>query len=300
MVPSSLINASPSPSLSEIPADTMKEIKVATLHDNEDLKVGQGVIAIGNALGYGQSVTRGIVSAVNRQIQSEDGITGTFIQTDAAINPGNSGGALVNINGEVIGINSSKIGGSTVEGMGFAIPISEAQPIIEDLMTQQTRRKVAEEEQGTLGISGATVTAETQRYYGIPGGVYVAQILEGGAAEASDLEKGDVITGINGTEVTSMEGLKKQLQYYEAGTEVTLTVQRQGESGEYSEMTVTLTLGSQEILGSAEEQTEEKESGILEGQRPDTGRGFGAGSGEDGGLDFGWPFSGFGEDDGDE
>ena len=287
-------------SLEDLDESTRAAITVATLGSSETLKVGQDAIAIGNALGYGQSVTRGIVSAVNRQIESEDGITGTFIQTDAAINPGNSGGALVNINGEVIGINSSKIGGSTVEGMGFAIPISEAKPIIEDLMTQQTRRKVASEEQGTLGISGATVTNETQRYYGIPGGVYVAQILEGGAAESSDLQKGDVITGINGTDVNSMENLKKQLQYYEAGTEVTLTVQRQGENGEYSEMQVTLTLGSQEILGSAEEQTEEKESGFMEGQRPDTGRGFGSGSGEDGGMDFGWPFSGFGEDDGDE
>ena len=294
-------------SMDSLSQETRDAITVATLGSSETLKVGQDAIAIGNALGYGQSVTRGIISAVNRQINTEDGITGTFIQTDAAINPGNSGGALVNINGEVIGINSSKIGGSTVEGMGFAIPISEAMPIIENLMNRQTRMKGAADSQGTLGISGTTVNEETQRYYGMPGGVYVAQILEGGAAEESDLQKGDIITSIDDTEVTSMDALKKQLEYYEAGTTVTLTVMRMQENGEYKQTQIDLTLGTQAILteqteeGRTQEKQEEGSAGdgsLFEGQRPDTGRGFDF-STEGEGPDFSWPFGNTEEDEGD-
>lgn len=275
---------------------TYDQISVATLGSSETLKVGQAAVAIGNALGYGQSVTSGIVSAVNRQITSEDGITGTFIQTDAAINPGNSGGALVNMNGEVIGINSSKIGGSTVEGMGFAIPISDAQPIIEELMKQETRRKVADGEQGTLGISGATVTAEAQQFYNMPSGIYVAETLEGGAAQSSGLQKGDIIMEINGTSVTSMESLKKQLTYYEAGTSVQLTVARQGEDGSYEQTEMTVTLGTQDVLTTQEKQDDTQEDDLQsswrEEQRPDTGRGFRQ---EDGNWLFDWPFGSFDE-----
>ena len=209
-------------SLSNIKDTTRNQIKVATLGSSDSLKIGEDVIAIGNALGYGQSVTTGIVSANNREI-NDDTITGTFIQTDAAINPGNSGGALVNINGYVIGINSSKIGGNAVEGMGFAIPISRAIPIIEELMSHETLSKVDESEQGTIGISGATVTSDVAKAYKMPQGVYVAQIIENGGAAGSDLREGDIITAIDGQTVTSMEELQKRLQYYKAGTEVTLT-----------------------------------------------------------------------------
>ena len=282
--------------LADIDDETTQEIAIATLGSSETLKVGQAAVAIGNALGYGQSVTSGIVSAVNRQITSEDGITGTFIQTDAAINPGNSGGALVNMNGEVIGINSSKIGGSTVEGMGFAIPISDAQPIIEELMKQETRRKVADGQQGTLGISGATVSTEAQQFYSMPAGVYVAEVLDGGAASGSELQKGDIITEINGTAVTSMESLKKQLTYYEAGSSVQLTVARQGQDGSYEQTTMEVTLGTQDILTTQEQDTQgsaqQEQQDPQGGQRPDFGSDWQQGGN---GL-FGWPFES-GEDE---
>lgn len=230
--------------------ETLDAIRVATLGDSDKLQIGEPAIAIGNALGYGQSVTVGYISAINREVQDETGATGTFIQTDAAINPGNSGGALVNINGEVIGINSSKIGGATVEGMGFAIPTTKALPIIEELMNQTTRTKVAEDKQGTLGISGVSVTENVSSAYDIPVGVYVAEILENGGAAASDLQKGDIITAIEGTSVEDMEGLKKQLTYYEAGNEVTVTVQRQTQGGEYETKEIKVTLGNRDSLNS--------------------------------------------------
>ena len=242
--------------LSNIKDTTKDQIKVATLGSSETLKIGEDVIAIGNALGYGQSVTTGIVSANNREI-SDDTITGTFIQTDAAINPGNSGGALVNINGYVIGINSSKIGGDTVEGMGFAIPISRAIPIIEELMSRDTLSKVDENEQGTIGISGATVTSDVANAYNMPQGVYVAQILENGGAANSELREGDIITAINDQAISSMEELQKQLQYYKAGTEVTLKVQRQDGNGSYKEASVKVTLGTRESIESANSQSQQ-------------------------------------------
>ncbi len=247
--------------LADISEDTLNSISVATLNASGNTKVGEDVIAIGNALGYGQSVTTGIVSAVDREITQEDGITGTFIQTDAAINPGNSGGALLNMNGEVIGINSSKIGGSSVEGMGFAIPISKALPIIEELMSQETKTKVEEDEQGTLGISGVSVTSDVASAYDMPEGVYVAQILDGGGASTSDLQKGDIITAIGGVSISSMESLQKQLQYYAAGTTVSLTVQRQDGSGAYEEVTVDVTLGTQESLQQASQSGESEQNG---------------------------------------
>lgn len=260
-------------SLDKIKDTTQNQIKVATLGNSDNLKIGEDVIAIGNALGYGQSVTTGIVSANNREI-SDETITGTFIQTDAAINPGNSGGALVNVNGHVIGINSSKIGGSTVEGMGFAIPISRAIPIIGELMNRDTLTKVDENERGTIGISGATVTSDVSSAYNMPVGVYVAQILENGGAASSDLREGDIITALNGQEITSMAGLQKQLQYYKAGTEVTLTVQRQDGKGSYAETTVKVTLGTREsIQGQQNGQGQQSGQGQQNGQGQQDGQG---------------------------
>ena len=237
--------------LSDISSDTMSSISIATLGDSNALTVGEPVIAIGNALGYGQSVTTGVVSALNRAIASDgsqnvqtgtDTEVNTFIQTDAAINPGNSGGALLNIHGEVIGINSNKIGGSTVEGMGYAIPISDAKPIIENLMTKQTRLKVNEDSKGYLGITGIDVVAEYSEIYGMPQGVYVSSVTEGTGAAEAGLVKGDIITGLNGEEIKSMEELKNELSYYTAGTTVELTIMQGSPTG-YQAKTVQVTLG---------------------------------------------------------
>ena len=237
--------------LSDISSDTMSSISIATLGDSNALTVGEPVIAIGNALGYGQSVTTGVVSALNRAIASDgsqnvqtgtDTEVNTFIQTDAAINPGNSGGALLNIHGEVIGINSNKIGGSTVEGMGYAIPISDAKPIIENLMTKQTRLKVNEDSKGYLGITGIDVVAEYSEIYGMPQGVYVSSVTEGTGAAQAGLVKGDIITALNGEEIKSMEELKNELSYYAAGTTVELTIMQGSPTG-YQAKTVQVTLG---------------------------------------------------------
>ena len=237
--------------LSDISSDTMSSISIATLGDSNALTVGEPVIAIGNALGYGQSVTTGVVSALNRAIASDgsqnvqtgtDSEVNTFIQTDAAINPGNSGGALLNTHGEVIGINSNKIGGSTVEGMGYAIPISDAKPIIENLMTKQTRLKVNEDSKGYLGITGIDVVAEYSEIYGMPQGVYVSSVTEGTGAAEAGLVKGDIITGLNGEEIKSMEELKNELSYYTAGTTVELTIMQGSPTG-YQAKTVQVTLG---------------------------------------------------------
>lgn len=249
--------------LDDMKDSTLNSISVATLGNSDNLKIGEQAIAIGNALGYGQSVTTGIVSATDREI-SNDEVSGTFIQTDAAINPGNSGGALVNINGEVIGINSSKIADDTVEGMGFAIPITRAIPIIEELMTQDTKTKVAEDEQGTIGISGVSVTSSVANAYNMPQGVYVAEIIEGSGAADSDLQQGDIITAINGTSISSMEELQKQLQYYAAGTTVTLTVERAEGNGSYSEQSIDVTLGTQESIQSAQNTQDSQNSGNSE------------------------------------
>ena len=229
--------------LDDISSDTMSSIKVATLGDSDALTLGEPAIAIGNALGYGQSVTTGVISALNREVELDSNTTKSFIQTDAAINPGNSGGALLNIQGEVIGINSNKIGGETVEGMGYAIPISAAKPIIEKLMNEETKIKVSDEERGYIGISGVSVTSDVSQVYGLPQGVYVAEISYGGGAEAAGIEKGDVIVGLDGEEITSMDDLQTRLQYYRSGTEVTVTVMRHDGSG-YSERTFNVTLGS--------------------------------------------------------
>lgn len=230
-------------SLNDLSDDTKNAITVATLGSSDDLKLGEPVIAIGNALGYGQSVTNGIVSALNREITLENGATGTFIQTNAAINPGNSGGALLNMNGEVIGINSNKIGGTTVEGMGYAIPITSASPIIADLMERQTRTKVAEDEVGYIGISLQEVTSQISQMYNMPEGIYVVSVEEGSAAANAGIMKGDIITKFDGSSISSYSDLQKMLQYYAAGDSVTITVQRP-QNGEYVSVELNLTLGS--------------------------------------------------------
>ena len=226
--------------LDKISDDTMNAIKVATLGDSDSLKVGEPAIAIGNALGYGQSVTTGIVSATGRTI---DGFDGEYIQTDAAINPGNSGGALLNANGEVIGINSAKINSSAVEGMGFAIPISDASDVIQNLMNKETRSKVSDEERGYLGIKGYDVSEEGTQMYNMPTGVYVKEVMSGGGAEKAGLTKGSIITGFEGSSISGMSSLQEQLQYYKAGEEVTLTVQIPDKNGEYTEKDIKVTLG---------------------------------------------------------
>ena len=229
--------------LENILTSTLNQIAIATLGDSDSLKVGEPAIAIGNSLGYGQSVTTGVISALDRDMELSDGSTGTFIQTDAAINPGNSGGALLNMKGEVIGINSNKIGGSVIEGMGYAIPISAASPIIADLMLRETKSKVAEEERGFLGISGISVTNEVSSTYGMPEGVYIAQVYENTAAEAAGLVKGDIITEFDGIKISSMDELQRQLEYYAKGDTVEITVMTIG-SGGYRSKTVNITLGN--------------------------------------------------------
>lgn len=224
--------------LDKISDDTMNAIKVATLGDSDSLKVGEPAIAIGNALGYGQSVTTGIVSATGRTI---DGFDGEYIQTDAAINPGNSGGALLNMQGQVIGINSAKLASTEVEGMGYAIPVSTASPIFEDLMNRQTRTKVSSDQAAALGIKEQTVDSSIAEAYGIPQGVYVAEVEKGSAAEKAGITSGSVITKFDGTSVKSMDDLKSQLEYYAAGETVDLVV-KIADNGSYVEKSLTITL----------------------------------------------------------
>ncbi len=287
--------------LTDLSNDTRDAIAIASLGDSDSLVVGEPAIAIGNALGYGQSVTTGVISAVNRVVELDESSSGTFIQTDAAINPGNSGGALLNINGEVIGINSNKIGGSTIEGMGYAIPISTAKPIIEQLMTEKTRAKVSEDARGYIGISGVSVTSEVSEMYGLPTGVYVAAVTAGGGAEAAGLQEGDIITKFDGKEISSMEDLQNRLAYYEAGETVTLTVMRQATGG-YSEQEFTITLGNASTIQSTDDDnSDEKYEGAQQqedarpeenqdGQNQD-GQGmqdpFGFGDGSGFGFSFG-------------
>lgn len=232
--------------LSDLSSDTLDSITVATLGDSDSLQVGEPAIAIGNALGIGQSVTTGVISAVNREIELSDNSTGTFIQTDAAINPGNSGGALLNSNGEVIGINSNKIGGTTIEGMGYAIPISKAEPIINKLMNQSTKVKVEDSKKGALGISVLTPTGVE--------GAYVADVEDSSAAAKGGIEAGDLITKLDDTEITSRDDLENALKYYAEGTKVTVTVLRRGDNG-YEEQTLSVTLQAASSLNTSNSET---------------------------------------------
>lgn len=229
--------------LSELSEETLSQVIIAQLGDSDSLSLGEPVIAIGNALGYGQSVTNGIVSALDREITLSNGQTGTFVQTNAAINPGNSGGALLNIQGEVIGINSNKISSDTIEGMGYAIPISAAKPIIAELMLKETKTKVAEGDVGYLGIRPATVTQEISQMYGMPQGVYIREVFEDTAASVAGLAPGDIITEIDGSSIESYEDLQEEMQFHASGSSVDITVQRPSVNG-YQEMTFSVTLGN--------------------------------------------------------
>ncbi len=232
--------------LSSIKADTLKQIKVASVHDSDDLVVGQGVIAIGNALGYGQSVTNGIISALGRSVSVQDSTTGqtvtnnNMIQTNAAINPGNSGGALLNAQGEVIGINSAKYSDTSVEGFGYAIPMSDAMPIIEQLIE---REKVDQSQQAFLGIQGQDISSDVAQAYNMPEGVYVYQVVSGSAAENAGIRQGDIITSFDGQAVSTMSQLKELMTYYKSGQKVKVTFERLGNG--YEEQTVEVTLLSQ-------------------------------------------------------
>ena len=227
---------------SKLSADTLKNIKVASVGDSKNTKVGEQAIAIGNALGYGTSVTVGYVSAKDREIDSEDGENVKLLQTDAAINPGNSGGALVNSRGEVIGINSSKFASEEVEGMGFAIPMAPAEPILESLMNQDT---VDESEQAYLGITGQDVGREESEAYGIPQGIYIREVTEGSPAEKAGLKKGNVIVGINGQKVTTKAQLQEKLSRCRAGDRGSITI-KAGAGDSYEEKTLDITFGRRE------------------------------------------------------
>lgn len=226
--------------LSDISEDVLNSISIATLGDSTQMEVGDQVVAIGNALGFGQSVTSGVISALDREVTIDD-TTATLMQTDAAINPGNSGGALFNMKGEVIGINSAKYASDEVEGMGFAIPMATAQSIIEDLMNQETRDKLTSD-YGFLNITGQDVTSDEAEKYNVPEGVYVSGTTDGGAAANAGIQRGDIITKLGKTTITSISQLKEELQYYKAGETVEITIQRNSEGKGYEEQTLKVTL----------------------------------------------------------
>lgn len=233
--------------IEDIDADTLEQIRSANVADSEEIRVGEQVVAIGNALGYGQSVTTGIISALGREVKVRDnyGISSyeKLIQTDAAINAGNSGGALLNMKGEVIGINSVKASSSGVEGMGYAIPTEKALPIIQNLMNRETREKVSEEDAAYLGITGDNVDASVSQLYGLPIGVYLSDVTPDSPAEKAGMKKGMIMTGFDGQKIETMNDLQELLAYYAAGETVTVTVQSADESGEIQEQDLTMTLG---------------------------------------------------------
>lgn len=229
---------------SDIPEDTLNQIKIAQIGSSDDLAVGQQVVAIGNALGYGQSVTSGWISALNRTISTDDGTNSTgLIQTDAAINPGNSGGALLNMKGELIGINSAKYADSAVEGMGYAIPISKAKPILEELMNRETREKVDSSKKGYLGVSLANLTTEAIEMYNMPTGAFVRNVEDDSPAQEAGICKGDIIVKFDGQKVSDGDDLLDKLQYYKSGEKIEAVIAR-ATNGEYEENTVELTLGT--------------------------------------------------------
>lgn len=229
---------------SDIPEDTLNQIKIAQIGSSDDLAVGQQVVAIGNALGYGQSVTSGWISALNRTISTDDGTNSTgLIQTDAAINPGNSGGALLNMKGELIGINSAKYANSAVEGMGYAIPISKAKPILEELMNRETREKVDSSKKGYLGVSLANLTTEAIEMYNMPTGAFVRSVEDDSPAQEAGICKGDIIVKFDGQKVSDGDDLLDKLQYYKSGEKIEAVIAR-ATNGEYEENTIELTLGT--------------------------------------------------------
>lgn len=233
--------------LADIDEETRKEIEIASLGDSDSLKVGQGVVAIGNALGYGQSVTVGYVSALNRDVYLDDGTTRKLLQTDAAINPGNSGGALLNAKGEVIAINSAKYSSTSVEGMGYAIPVNDVGELIENLSLRKTRNLVDEKEQGYIGIQGQNIDATMSETYDIPVGVYIYRIVENSAAFNSELKEKDVITHLDGQRIKNMQELKMALEYYKAGEKIKVKVQRL-DGSEYKEKEIEVVLSKREDI----------------------------------------------------
>lgn len=255
--------------ISDIPEDTMNQIKVATLGNSDDLVIGEEVVAIGNALGYGQSVTNGIVSAVDRQVQTQSETTGAvttsdgLIQTNAAINPGNSGGALLNMKGELIGINEAKYSSTSVEGVGFAIPLAKAEPILENLMSMKTRSQVSDDDASYLGITGVNVSADMNSSYGVPVGVYVESLEEGGPAEEAGFQSKDVITKLDTRDVTTMTELQNALKYYAKGETVDVVVQRM-ENGEYEEKTLTVTLGARSDMKQTTSEQDQSQNGTTQ------------------------------------
>ena len=257
-------------SLDDIDSDTMDAISIATIGNSDNLKVGEQVVAIGNALGYGQSVTTGIVSAKNRQLNSDDTVgdydsdsnsATNLIQTDAAINPGNSGGALLNMNGEVVGINSAKLASTEVEGIGYAIAISDVTDTIESLMNEETRDKV--EDHGVLGITVQTVDSAVTEAYGVPEGVLVREVTEGGAADDAGIEARSIITKFAGKTVTTKEQMVDFLSYYEPGEDVELTIEVP-DGKEYKEETVTVTLGKSEDTQNADSKDSQNQDGATD------------------------------------
>lgn len=256
-------------SLDDLTDDTKSQISVAVIGDSDSLQVGEQVVAIGNALGYGQSVTTGVVSALNRQI---DSTTANLIQTDAAINPGNSGGALLNMKGEVIGINSAKFASTEVEGMCYAIAISDVTDTIEDLSNRETRTKVSDDEASYLGISAQDVSSTIAEAYGIPEGIYITAVVEGSPADEAGLSTTNVITGFDGTSVSTVEELQELMEYYAAGETVDLTVQV-AVNGTYEEQTITVTLGSASDAESTTTETSSESSRSTPGQDQSSGIG---------------------------
>ena len=244
--------------LSDISDDVLNSISIATLGDSTQMQVGDQVVAIGNALGFGQSVTSGVISALDREVTIDD-TTATLMQTDAAINPGNSGGALFNMKGEVIGINSAKYASDEVEGMGFAIPMAKAQGIIENLMNQETRDKLTSD-YGFLNITGQDVSSDVAEMYGIPEGVYVSGTTDGGAAANAGIQKGDIITKLGNTTITSISQLKEELQYYKAGETVEITLQRNTDNKGYQEQTVKVTLDNASEQSNTTSQSDSSQS----------------------------------------
>ena len=278
-------------SLKDVSDSTLKAIKIATLGDSDSVKVGEQVVAIGNALGYGQSVTVGYISATNRQVQL-DSKTMTLLQTDAAINPGNSGGALLNLKGEVIGINSVKYASEEVEGIGYAIPISNAQPIITELKNKET---LTSAEQGYLGITGTDVTAEVAKMYSMPEGAYVYSVTSGGAAEKAGIQKGDIITKVNGIEVSTMATLRTEINSYRVGTEVTLTIER-SENGNYVEKEIKVKLTNAKTAGATtSDNSTDSSSGSSNGSSSGSDSGSNGSSGGSYSIN---PFSGNGSGSG--
>lgn len=253
--------------LSDISDDILSNIKIATIGDSSSVQVGDQVVAIGNALGYGQSVTTGIVSALDREV-TIDNVTSKLIQTDAAINPGNSGGALLNMKGELIGINSAKYASAEVEGMGYAIPVATAQPILDNLMTRETRDVVSEDEAGYLGVSVQDVSEEASSYYGIPSGAYLAAVEENGAAAKAGIKQGDIITKFDGLSFSSASELKSTIAYYKEGETVDVTYMR-ANNGEYEEHTVSVTLAKSEAA--AKQNAQQKNSTDSQGGNPKDG-----------------------------